>query len=72
MRTIQLRFGQTAVLLRKTGSHQVTATLKTGKVAFLLKEGGAELEDKTSSLDEQLLTHIKWAITNYFTCKKVY
>ena len=70
MRVIRFRLGNIGVAIRKTGTDIIIAQLKNDQIPFIIKEGQVEPLTMPCSLDEQLLTHLKWAITHYFGCKK--
>jgi hypothetical protein len=70
MRVIRFKFGNTGVSLRKSSKDMIIAQLKNDQIPFMMKEGVAEPLSVPPSLDNQLLMHLKWAITHYFGCKK--
>jgi hypothetical protein len=70
MRVIRFRLGNIGVSIRKSSKDLVIAQLKNEQIPFVVKEGVAEPLSVPSSLDNQLLMHLKWAITHYFGCKK--
>ncbi|WP_090105490.1 hypothetical protein [Chitinophaga sp. CF118] len=70
MRVINFRLGNRGVSIKKNSKDRVIVRLKNDQIPFILKEGEAEPVTVPPSLDNQLLTHLKWAITHYFGCKK--
>ncbi|GAA3937806.1 hypothetical protein GCM10022209_35890 [Chitinophaga oryziterrae] len=70
MRVIRLKLGNIGVSIRKSSKDLVIAQLKNDQIPFIVKEGVAEPLSVPPTLDNQLLMHLKWAITHYFGCKK--
>ena len=70
MRVIRFRLGNIGVALKKISKDLIIAQLKNDQIPFIIKGGQAEPVTVPCPLDGQLLTHLKWAITHYFACKK--